>query len=377
MAGYARLGRVDTDGDASAGAGRDHTQAVIGTQVAAAAAAEARHQAGPHGPSPLAGVAYEPRLSLIHFIEVPTDGILDDFVARFAASGGEDRARLRADLPQRDLYTVLDYALRAAVRALRSGDGEVARRGVVALAAVDVDRVDWRDLAWIAGLLSYVLGKITGDAAGAFEAVAVLAEGNTAAFLSRQAGLPQASLSEWGFREISTSAGVGLIEAEGAPYRPDSDLVGLAEAVKAGMDDGTWQLSDPVTGSRLHAVWLRAGKPGKVSKALGSITGCVCIRGTFADRNRPGAEAQHMAFFLAETGKRAAARIIARSAGPGGGDSFVAVSAAAGTLCAVLIARSAVMGTPAIETQASLERFRPVLVRALAARDGRQSPPPA
>jgi hypothetical protein len=62
-----------------------------------------------------------------------------------------------------------------------------------------------------------------GDAAGAFEAAASLAEGNTAAFLSRQAGRPQISLSEWGFGEISTSAGVGLIEAESAPYRPDSD----------------------------------------------------------------------------------------------------------------------------------------------------------
>lgn len=335
--------------------------------MAAAAAAEARHQAVPRGPSPLAGVAYEPNLSLLHFTQVPADEVLDEFVARFAASGEEDRARLRADLPQGDLYTVLSYAQRSAVRALRSGDGEVARRGVAALAAVDIDRVDWRDLAWKAGLLSYALGKITGDAAGAFQAAASLAEGSTAAFLTRQAGQPQASLSDWGFREIRTSDGVGLIEQEGAPYRPVSDLARLAEAVKAGMDDSSWQLSGPVIGSDLPAVWLRAGKPRKVANALGSLTGCARLRGTFADRNRPGAGAQHMAIFLAETVKPAAAGIIAKSAGPGPDGSFTAVSAAAGTLCAVLIARSWIKGTPAIETQASLERFRPVLVDALAA----------
>lgn len=50
--------------------------------------------------------------------------------------------------------------------------------------------------------------------------------------------------------------------------------------------------------------------------------------------------------------------------------SSAAVGVAAGTLYAVLIARSFVQGTPGVETTASLERFRPVLADAPAVPGG-------
>ena len=73
--------------------------------LAAARAAEARHQAEPHGPSPLAGVAYEPaagELSLLHFARTPKDELVDWFVDRFAASSGEVRAQQRSSLTTRE-----------------------------------------------------------------------------------------------------------------------------------------------------------------------------------------------------------------------------------------------------------------------------------
>jgi len=93
--------------------------------------------ASPCGPSPLAGVAYGQGLSLIRFTEVPADERIDEFVGRFAVSSGQDRARLRSALTMDDFYTVLGYARRAAVRTMRNGDGEVASRGVAALAVLD------------------------------------------------------------------------------------------------------------------------------------------------------------------------------------------------------------------------------------------------
>jgi len=374
------LWQVGTGQDAGSGgepAGRPFDAgaqpAVIGAQMAAARDAEARHQAEPRGPSPLGGVAYERGLSLIRFTQVRTDEMIDEFAGRFAASSGEDRTRLRSALTMDDFYTVLAYARRAAVRAIRSGDSEVASRGVAALAVIDPGRIDGRDLAWQGALLSYAIGRISGDITGAFQAAASLAEGDVAAFLRRQAGRPAASLADWGFREIRVSGGIGLIEDEGRPYQPRSDLVALADAVTAAVTDGTWQLSDPVTGSSLPAVWLRAGKRGKTEKAIRLVTGCVSLRGTLARQDAPDAAAQHMVVFLAETGDRRAAAVIAGAAGPGTGSSFAAVSAAAGTLCAVLIARSFVQGIPSVETPASLQRFRPGLADALANPDSRQT----
>src|SRR5216684_4543530 len=348
---------VSTDGEGDSIRQQDSKPVVIGGQMAAARAAEARHQAEPHGPPPLAGVAYEPaagELSLLHFARTPKDELIDEFVDRFAASSGEVRAQQRSSLTMGDFYTVLNYARRAVVRALRSNDGEVARRGVAALAVIDQDRIDWRDLAWQAGLLSYAIHRISGNVTEAFEAAASVADGETATFLSSLAHRPVDSLGEWGFREIQTSGGIGLIEDEGEPYRPGSDLVGLAEAVAAGMEGDTWQLSEPAMGTDLPTIWLSAGTPADLEPAVRSIMGCVTLRGTLASGKSPGARAQHMMVFLAETEDSHAATIIAGAAGPGTGSSFAALGVAARTLCAVVIARSFVQDTPSFETQASL-----------------------
>ena len=253
----------------------------------------------------------------------------------------------------------------AAVRAMRSRDGQVARRAVIALAVIDLDRIDCRDLAWQAGILQYAIGSIGADAAETFEEATALAAGQAAAFLGSVARRPAASLSDWGYREIQTHEGAGFIEDDGRPYQPRSDLVGLAPAVAAAMDDGTWRLGEPATGSDLPAVWLRAGRPEDLEPAIRSITGCVRLQGSLADQTSPGARAQYMLVFLAETSDPRAARIIASATGPGTGSSIAALGIAAGPLCAVVIARSAVQGTPPVETGASLQRFRQPLVNAL------------
>ena len=76
-------------------------------------------------------------------------------------------------------------------------------------------------------------------------------------------------------------------------------------------------------------------------------------------------EQADLLIFLAEARTTQAASIISAAAGPGSGSSFAALAVAARTLCAVMIARSVVQGTPSLETQASLERFRPALTAAL------------
>jgi hypothetical protein len=87
----ARLWQVGTDNGASSGGRPASGPLVIGTQLAAAREAEARHQAEPRGASPLAGVAYEQGLSLIRFTQVPADEAIDELVGHFAVSSGEDR----------------------------------------------------------------------------------------------------------------------------------------------------------------------------------------------------------------------------------------------------------------------------------------------
>ena len=73
-----------------------------------------------------------------------------------------------------------------------------------------------------------------------------------------------------------------------------------------------------------------------------------------------------MLIFVAETATPEAAQLLVAAAGPGSGSSFAALGVAVGRLCAVLVSRSFVHGTPSFETQASLQRFRSALLAGLA-----------
>lgn len=234
------------------------------------------------------------------------------------------------------------------------------------LAAIDCRRVDWRDLAWQAAVLLYAIGRISGDVTAAFEAKAALAEGESAVLFSDLARQLPARLSEWGLREVSTATGAGFISDDGQPYRAGSDLLAMADRVAAGVEGGDWRLDEPTVGAPVGAIWLRAGREGEAEEALKLVTGCVSIQGVLARQAFLGFRAPRMLVYLAETESPLAAGSIARAAGPGPSDSFAAVGTAAGALCAVMMARSVVQGTPNRETQASLERFRPVLADALA-----------
>ena len=352
---------------------------ILGAQLAAAQAAEARHQAAaagpdPKEPSPLAEITYNlppDELGLLHFRLTRPDTQLDQFAERFASATPDQRARLRHISTIDDFYTLLHYARRTVVRALRSQDVQVASRGLNALAVIDSERIDGRDLIWQAGLLAYAIRRLDGPVTELFEAAAALADGQTRQTIREVGERKPSRLLTWGFREVQTADGIGLSEDDGARYQARADLVALAERIAAQIAaDGSWQLSEPVVGSRLQPVWLRAGRypepEPELDQARNDITGCVLIRGG-VESTGSVLEAQHLLMFLAQTSTASAAEIIARAAGPGTGTWFAGFGVAAGQLCAVLIARSVIAEVPPVETQQSLERFRPALADTLAA----------
>ncbi len=285
-----------------------------------------------------------------------------------------------------DLYTVLRYARRAAVRALRAGDEDdqsggqrghgghggqqIAARAVNALAAIDTDRVDARDLIWQAGLLAYAVRRTGGDVVAVFEAAAARADSQTAGHLREIGGRPPGELREWGFREVKTAGGIGLAQDDGGRYQARDDLIDIAERIAAQIAaDGTWQLSEPAVGAQPQPVWLRVDRypepDPELDQARAEITGCVLVRGGMESAGSV-MQAQHLMMFVAQTRTARAAEIIARAAGPGSGTWFAGFGVAAGQLFAMLIARSVVTEVPPAETQQSLERFRPVLAESLA-----------
>src|SRR5687768_11060524 len=105
---------------------------VIGQQPSDALAAEEQHrERHPALTSPLDGTHYQGhQFDLLQFVDSPIDGVVDALCRRFEAAGEAERDRLRAALTTDDLYTLVTFARRSAVRSLRGDDREPARLGM-------------------------------------------------------------------------------------------------------------------------------------------------------------------------------------------------------------------------------------------------------
>lgn len=342
----------------------------IGTQMARAHAAEKRHRARSHRPSPLAGIEYDGARGehyLFRFRASPVDDLIHGFVENWARMGPDRRAEVQADLTLEDFYTLLSFGRRSALVSLRTHSAAPAVAGLDALAIIDLERVDWRDVVWAAGLLAYVLGRDHPDPSAALAGAASRSSPAVARIFERFIQKPADNLAEWGFREISTPDGIVLASNGIDPFTPTIDLFSIAMQIGDLVETDVWKVSDIETGTKLWAVWLQAGDAELTKRELGRVRACVGVRGYLDPAASPKASDQHLLAFLLECPDQKGARTLAESVGHGRPDDFAALGLDAGHLCLVLVARSFVIGTECYEHGDSLDRFRPGLVAILSA----------
>lgn len=140
---------------------RRRRTAVIGAQIAAAVAAEERHQQVSRLPSPLLGLTYQlerGEYDLFRFVESETDELVALTALRALELRRQELVEFRDALTQDDFYTLLTFARRVAVRVLR-GHADQLSAGWAAVGIVDLERVDWRDAAVAVGLLGYCAAR--------------------------------------------------------------------------------------------------------------------------------------------------------------------------------------------------------------------------
>jgi hypothetical protein len=338
----------------------------IGREMADAIDAENRHRrAHGKGVSPLHGIAYDPwrgEVYLHTFVDSPVDEELRKFVSSYSALDAESMARVRASLTMDDFYTLVTFARRCAVSAMRDPDQARAQDGVVALTAVDAQRLDWRDVSVAAALLSHALD----DRGASFRHASGVAESNVADILRRFADEPVKELTSWGYREVETPGGAVLIDDWGEPYDPATDLIELAFEISGLLRGDVYEVTNIVAGSDLPAVWLPSGDPAATETATSSLLGCVSLNGALRPEAHRKAEDQQLTVFLAEAADQNDAGVIAAASSVQPGSSHEALGLADDRLCSVTVARSFVDGSPSFERSGSLERFRPSFARLLA-----------
>jgi hypothetical protein len=336
---------------------------VLGTELAAAAAAERRRV--PTGPSPIAHVRYPPRAGdLWRWVEQPADATMSEFVSAYAAADGQSQGRTRASLTMRDLYTLLLFARRRGFAAIRTGDPAAAAEAYDALSAIDIERVDWRDV-WSAAMLAGYAASRAGAPVAADAAVG-RADPRVAEILSR-AAVAKVDLSKaCGYRVVPASDGLVLFDDGYKRYEPDRDLVPIALGIAAAIEhDGTYRVDGLGICQGIPPFWAAADTDRRVAAAIEQLTGCASVHATPIDGPPTGMYDHFLSARLAEAATVEDATTIAQKANRSRRSGTTAMAVTAGRLCAVFVAACALADQPSRETAETLARFQPTVMALL------------
>jgi hypothetical protein len=347
---------------ARAGKNTSRRVAVIGQQVADARAAEERHRewAG-DAVSPLEGVRYRRgEHDLLRFKESDTDATIAAVARRFEED--PEREQLRSAMTDRDFYTLMSFASRSAVSALKTGNFEVARQGFTALAMIDSDRVDFRDLLVSASIARYVMGRVekAGEANGAVTRAVDLADPVTARHLRRFRKFKDRDLEkDWRMTEVQTPDLIGLVSIGGRRLTGNHDLVGASLRLMDLVDEDKYSADGPQVGEDVSPNWFPRNSAKEIERLLARARGIVSFHGRLR-REHAGPDAtpfDHMflAFVIETANAKDAKRF--EQLWAAATRTFATLVVRHERLLMLVIARSVVHGKPPIETDQTLARF--------------------
>jgi hypothetical protein len=339
---------------------------VLGGELASAIRAEQSH-VQPE-PSPIADVDYpEGADDLWRWVDCPQDEMLSAFVGSHAAADGPARARIRASLTMDDLYTVLLFARRRAFAAIRTGAPRAVVDAFDAVSAIDIERVDWRDVV-VAAVLAAYSASHAAIAAGTAAAGAIgRADSPVAEIMAEAVDQDEIDLAEeCGYRVVTTADGPVLFEDEGEPYAPDRDLVPIAVGIAAAVErDRTYRVAELGVGNDLPAIWVGADSNQRVAAAIENLTGCASIDAEPVAGGTVDLGGHFLALFVAEAATAQDAAAIAESANRSTLSGSVVIGVAAERLCVVGVAASTGTGEPSFENADTMARFRPMITALL------------
>jgi hypothetical protein len=301
------------------------------------------------GPSPLRDVAYPAKAAVLwRWVDASQDAAVWAFVRAY--SGVADGARIRASLTMDDFYTLLTYARRCVLAAIRNEDPGAAEAAFDALAVIDAGRVDWRDVVVAASLASFAARRVGLAPEEVLSGAVLRAEPQVADILARAATKEIDLAGDWGYREVRTAAGPVLVESNGGEESADL-LVRARGVVELVESDGRYAVTGAGEVAELPAVWL-SDSPA-TAEARRRLRGCVSVHA-----EPPESRFRHfLLVFLAEAADERDAELIAGAARDRGADGTAQLGVAVGRRCAVVVARSGVMAESSIEEPESLARF--------------------
>lgn len=301
------------------------------------------------GPSPLRGVDYSTEArALWRWVGAPEDADVWAFVRAYA--GAADRDRVRSSLTLDDFYTLMTFARRCVLAALRNEDPGAAEAAFDALSIIDLERFDRRDVLLTASMASYAARRVGLLADEVLAGAVRLAQSAVAEILERAVTQDIDLVGDWSYREVATAAGPVLIRSDSQPLNDELLFRALtvAELVE---NDGNYTVTDVNELAELPSMWL--GDDVEVRAARKRLLGCVRFHA-----ETPKHISRHtLMVFLVEAADDRDAEVIAAAARRRSDDNTAYIGVVVGAQCTVVVARSSAVNEPPIEDPESLARL--------------------
>jgi hypothetical protein len=338
---------------------------ILGQQFADAMEKEERRvKRSPDAESPMPPANYtrsRGRWDLLNPSPVELDDTLRALCASFAEMSATERGAFRGAVSLEEFYTLLTFAQRSSVFALRSASPGLLRDGLTAVAMIEADRTDFRDILMALALLHHSAARLGMDVRSEFASAAKLAEPATTELIESFASRDPESQNlrdSWGYVEVGSDAEIGFARWGFADYSPQIDLLALAKRIALAVEQDSYVVDNIELATELPSIWLESSADRShlplLEKALGGAT----ISSSLEEGKQPESGPQQFTVFVVELDSAESAKHLLQMSQTKEPKGYSMIGFASDKVFALLVARSVVVGTDSIETMTSLARFR-------------------
>ena len=336
---------------------------VLGQQLADAHDAETKWKELGGGSSPLPETEYDfwrGDLSLIRPTPNDLDGEIRDVCRKYALLNADERSEIRHSIRMDQFYTLMNFAKRSAVFGLRDSNANLVFDGLIAVAMIEQDRVDFRDILMTLGIMHHAVNRAGGNADEMFRAAAKMAQPEVAKFFvnfTTQSRKYRGLRESWGYDEVETSDGVGFIGWGFRDYDPSVDLKSTIIDISQLIASDHYQPSQIQVATELPDFWLGGQKNPASKRAFSGIRGGASVSASLHPDKHDENESQQFAVFLVETANESDAQTLFQMAEAHKSTKHCKLALARSRLFCLVVARSFVVGVDSYETNESLMRF--------------------
>jgi len=337
---------------------------VLGQQLADAHEAETRWKETAGGDSsPLPDTEYKfwrGDLSLIHPTPNDLDGKIREVCRQYALSNADERSKIRHSIRMDQFYTLMNFAKRSAVFDLNEPNANLVADGLTALAMIEQERVDVRDIVMCLGLLHHAANKAGRNADELFRTAAKMAEPKVAGLLvdfTEQTPEYRSLRESWGYDEVQTNDGIGFIGWGFDDYNPSIDLKPTIIDISQLIASDNYQPSQIEVATELPDVWLGGQDSPASKRAFSGIQGGATVSASLHPEKHAEHYSQQFTVFLVETANESDAQTLYEVAAANKSTNHCRLALARSRLFCLVVARSFVDGVDAYETNESLMRF--------------------